>query len=85
LLAQNYPNPFNPATQIVYAIPQSGLVTLKIYDLTGREIQTLINTFQPAGQYAYEFDGKRLASGVYFYRLQVGDRFSEIKKMMYLK
>ncbi len=84
-LAQNYPNPFNPVTKISYAIPQSGLVTLKIYDIGGREIQTLIHEIQPAGSYTFDFDAKGLASGVYFYRLEVDDHLSEIKKMMYLK
>jgi hypothetical protein len=85
LLAQNYPNPFNPATKISYAIPQAGFVTLKIYDIAGREVQTLVNGFQQAGRYTFDFEGKKLATGVYFYKLQVGDRFSEIKKMMYIK
>ncbi|HEX9973922.1 MAG TPA: T9SS type A sorting domain-containing protein, partial [bacterium] len=85
LLAQNYPNPFNPSTKISYSIPLSGFVTLKVYDIAGREVQTLVHEFRPAGSYTFEFDGGRMASGVYFYRLQVGDRFSEIKKMIHLK
>ena len=85
MLAQNYPNPFNPVTKIAYAIPQPGFVTLKVYDMVGREVQTLVNEFQSAGRYTFDFDGRKLATGVYFYKLQVGDRFSEIKKMMYIK
>ncbi len=85
LLAQNYPNPFNPATKISYAIPQPGFVTLKIYDMVGREVQTLVNEFQKVGRYTLDFNGRKLATGVYFYKLQVGDRFSEIKKMLYIK
>ena len=87
-LEQNYPNPFNPSTVIRYAIPQDGLVTLKVYDITGREVTTLVNEQKSAGTYEARFDakenGKSLASGVYFYRVQAGS-FSEAKKMVLLK
>jgi hypothetical protein len=87
-LEQNYPNPFNPSTVIRYAIPQDGLVTLKVYDITGREVTTLVNEQKSAGTYEARFDarenGKSLASGVYFYRVQAG-AFSEVRKMVLLK
>lgn len=83
-LTQNYPNPFNPATQIEYTIPQSGLVTLKVYNLLGQEVATLLSEVQNAGNYKATFDGSKLASGVYFYRLDVGN-FSATKKMILMK
>ncbi|MDP2363991.1 MAG: T9SS type A sorting domain-containing protein [Ignavibacteria bacterium] len=76
-LSQNYPNPFNPTTVINYQLPIAGLVTLKVYDLLGREIATLVNKEKTAGSYEVEFrssvGGHQLANGVYFYRLQVED------------
>ena len=83
-LFQNYPNPFNPSTMIKYKIPESGLVTIKVYDALGREIATLVNEEKPAGSYEIEFDGSNLSSGVYFYRLNF-DSFISIKKMILLK
>lgn len=88
-LSQNYPNPFNPSTTIEYQLPQNGLVQLKIYDIAGREVATLINEVQNAGSYrvqwnATDVQGSKVASGVYFYRLTSGS-FSQIKKMMLLK
>jgi hypothetical protein len=71
-LGQNYPNPFNPATKIDYAILRSGYVSLKVYDLLGREVATLVAGAQDAGQHTATFDAARFSSGVYFYRLQVG-------------
>ncbi len=68
-LSQNYPNPFNPTTSISYRIPQNGLVTLKIYDILGNEITTLINTIENAGYYKTRFDGSQYSSGIYFARL----------------
>ena len=84
-LLQNYPNPFNPRTTIAYSIPLSGFVELKIYNVLGREIQTLVNDFRQAGSYSFDFDASQLSNGVYFYQLKVGNRFSETKKMLYLK
>jgi len=92
ILYQNYPNPFNPITQIKYVIPilpetsqRSGiLVELKIYDVLGREIKTLIQKEQSPGIYTVEFDGSRLASGVYFYKLQAGS-YSAVKKLLLMK
>ena len=83
-LSQNYPNPFNPTTTINYQLPMSGQVTLKVFDMLGREIATLVNDNENAGSYSAKFDGSRLASGVYFYRLQAGS-FSQTKKLMLVK
>ena len=83
-LSQNYPNPFNPTTVISYQVPVSGQVTLKVYDMLGREIATLVNNKESAGSYSVKFDGSRLASGVYFYRLQAGS-FSQTKKLLLMK
>ncbi|HSD64820.1 MAG TPA: T9SS type A sorting domain-containing protein [Ignavibacteriaceae bacterium] len=83
-LEQNYPNPFNPTTQINYSIPSSQKVVLKVYDELGREVATLVNIEQPAGNYSADFNAAGLASGVYFYRLQAGN-FIEMKKMILMK
>jgi hypothetical protein len=83
-LEQNYPNPFNPSTTIQYQIPESGLVTLKIYDVLGREIITLVNEELSAGKHEADFDASGFNSGVYFYRLQAGS-FIETKKMVLMK
>jgi hypothetical protein len=83
-LWQNYPNPFNPVTKINYSIPEMSNVRIKVYDNLGNEVTTLVNKDQNAGIYNIEFDGKGLASGIYFYRLQAGD-FIETKKMILLK
>jgi hypothetical protein len=83
-LSQNYPNPFNPSTTIKYQIPKDGLVTLKVYDILGAEVATLVNEEKIAGKYETNFDASRLASGVYLYRLKVND-FVSVKKMMLLK
>lgn len=69
-LDQNYPNPFNPSTNINYTLDQAGVVTLKVYDITGREVATLVNTRENAGQHSVTFDATNLASGVYIYSLQ---------------
>lgn len=88
-LSQNYPNPFNPTTRFNYALPTGSHVTLKIYDILGREIQQLVNGFNPAGSYIVEFNATALASGVYFYRLEAigtnGTRFLDTKRMMLIK
>lgn len=80
----NYPNPFNPTTTIVYHLPKTGHVTLKVYDIVGREIKTLVDGYQEAGVHFIEFDGFGLASGVYFYRFAVLGR-NEVKKMLLVK
>jgi hypothetical protein len=83
-LNQNYPNPFNPVTTISYGIPKAEFVTIKIYDILGREIRTLVNKEMNAGYYDIVFDAAKLASGVYFYRIEAG-KFTRIKKLMLLK
>ncbi len=83
-LEQNYPNPFNPSTQIDYQIPKSGFVTLKVYDILGREVATLVNHEKRAGKYSIVFNNSNLSSGIYFYRLQAGS-YTEVRKMMLLK
>jgi len=83
-LIQNYPNPFNPTSIIRFQIAESGFVTLKVYDVLGREIATLVNKEKPVGSYEIKFDGSNLSSGVYFYRLNF-DSFISIKKMILLK
>lgn len=83
-LHQNYPNPFNPVTRIHYELRTSGLITLKVYDAKGKEIQTLVNENQSSGIYSAEFDGSFLPSGIYFYKLEAGS-FSETKKMILVK
>jgi len=90
VLHHNYPNPFNPTTTIRYEIPQEGIVTLKIYDILGQEVATIVNEFQKADRYEIEFNslsvlgGRGLASGVYIYRIKVND-FIESKKMLLIK
>jgi len=83
-LSQNYPNPFNPTTKINFSITKSGLTTLKVYDLLGKEVATLINQNLNAGTYVADFDGANLSSGVYFYKLEVNG-FTEVKRMTLLK
>jgi photosystem II stability/assembly factor-like uncharacterized protein len=83
-LSQNYPNPFNPSTTIKFSISQAGLVTLKVYDILGRQVATLVNEEKPAGSYEVEFNPARLSSGIYFYSIRSGN-FSETKKMIFMK
>jgi hypothetical protein len=83
-LSQNYPNPFNPVTEIRYSVPQSGAVTLKVYNLLGQEVATLVNREQKAGDYTVNFSASNLASGVYIYKIRSGE-FSLAKKMTLLK
>jgi len=84
LLSQNYPNPFNPSTTINWEMPQAGYVTLKIYDVLGREVITLVNEELNAGKHEVVFDAQRFSSGIYFYQLKAGS-FVGTKKMLYLK
>jgi len=81
-LSQNYPNPFNPSTVISYAINDNASVNIKIYDMTGREVRTLVNSFQNAGTYSVNFNASNLASGIYFYVLRVNTGVNEITKTM---
>jgi len=81
---QNYPNPFNPVSHLEFGISDLGFVSLKVYDVLGREIKTLVNEIKPAGTYKIEFDGSNFASGVYFYKLEAGD-FVQTKRMVLVK
>jgi len=83
-LLQNYPNPFNPSTTIEYQIPNGGNVTLKVYDMLGREVTTLVNEYKPAGKYTAAFNGANLSSGVYLYKLSAGS-YTTIRKMLLVK
>jgi hypothetical protein len=83
-LDQNYPNPFNPATTIDFTLPQSGFVTLKVYDILGREVATLLEAYRSAGQHAVNFDASQLTSGIYYYTLTADD-FKESRKMVLLR
>jgi len=86
-LSQNYPNPFNPSTKIKFTIssaPGGGFTSLKVYDVLGKEITTLINEEKPSGEYEIEFNGNRLTSGIYFYQLRAGS-FIQTKKMLLIK
>ena len=83
-LENNYPNPFNPETNIRYQIPKAAVVTIKLYDVTGREVSTLVNERHDAGYYNYRFNGEGLTSGVYFYSIQAGD-YKDVKRMMLIK
>ena len=83
-LTQNYPNPFNPTTNIRYSIPNAGHVSLKIYNMLGQVVETLVDNDQAQGAYVVSFDAARLSTGVYFYRIESGS-FSTVKKMILLK
>jgi photosystem II stability/assembly factor-like uncharacterized protein len=83
-LNQNYPNPFNPTTKISFNLPMSGLTTLAIYDISGREVVQLVNEVKTAGSYSVKFNGSNLSSGVYYYSLSAGS-FTETKKMILIK
>jgi hypothetical protein len=83
-LSQNYPNPFNPSTKILYSVESKQYVSLKIYDILGREVATLVNELQPAGTYEVEWKAESLTNGMYFYRLHVGNHL-ETKKMLLIK
>jgi hypothetical protein len=83
-LKQNYPNPFNPATSIEFTLQRAGNVSLKVFDILGNEITTLVNGYTEAGPHTVKFNASDLASGVYFYKLMSGSS-SEVKKMVLMK
>jgi hypothetical protein len=83
-ISQNYPNPFNPTTTIKYSVSKQSIVAIKVYDVLGREIETLVNDEKSTGNYKVEFDASKLTSGIYFYRMQAGD-FVETKKIILMK
>jgi hypothetical protein len=84
VLSQNYPNPFNPSTKITYALPSQSPVVIKVYDLTGQEVITLVDEVKEAGTYEINFNALNFSSGVYIYQMRAGD-FSSVKKMSILK
>lgn len=83
-LSQNYPNPFNPKTKINFSIPKSDFVSLRVYDILGREVKVLANELLTAGEYEAEFDGGDLSSGMYYYSLRSGE-YVDVKKMVLVK
>ena len=83
-LSQNYPNPFNPTTNLEFGISDFGFVSLKVYDILGKEVKTLVNEIKPAGTYKVEFDGSSLSSGIYFYTIEAGS-FIQTKRMLLIK
>jgi hypothetical protein len=83
-LGQNYPNPFNSSTTIRYTVPTAQQVSLDVFDVLGRRVATLVDTYQPAAEYVIRFSGKELASGVYVYRLKVGG-FAASRKMVLVR
>jgi hypothetical protein len=83
-LNQNYPNPFNPTTTIIYEIPEKSIVTLKVYDILGNEITTLLNEEKQPGSYKVNWNANSISSGIYFYTLSAGNYFST-KKMVLIK
>jgi hypothetical protein len=88
-LGQNYPNPYNPVTQITYQLPQPGVVSLKIYNVQGQLVRTLVNEYKPAGAHSISWNGRsdlgmEVSSGIYLYRIQAGN-FTETKRMILLK
>ncbi|MEI7484873.1 MAG: LamG-like jellyroll fold domain-containing protein [Ignavibacteriota bacterium] len=83
-LSQNYPNPFNPVTKIEYALPKTGLVTMKVYNVLGKEVATLVNEVKNAGNYTVDFNASNLSSGTYFYKIETNG-FSDVKRMMLIK
>jgi hypothetical protein len=85
ILYQNYPNPFNPVTKISYRLGVASYVTLQVTDVLGKEVESLVNDKQNAGNYEVEFNGTDLPSGIYFYRLDVNGILSGVKRMILLK
>ncbi|MBN1633246.1 MAG: T9SS type A sorting domain-containing protein [Ignavibacteria bacterium] len=83
-LGQNFPNPFNPSTKIQFDLPENGFVSLKVYDMLGREVAVLVNDYESAGSYIVDFNGSRLSSGIYYYRIETGS-YAEVRKMILLK
>ena len=83
-LSQNYPNPFNPSTVIRYSLFENGFTSLKIYDISGKEVANLVNEMQAPGRYEVKFSGSDFASGVYFYKITAGN-FSDVKRMFLIK
>ncbi|MBS1518696.1 MAG: T9SS type A sorting domain-containing protein, partial [Bacteroidetes bacterium] len=83
-LDQNYPNPFNPSTRISYAVPKESFVSIKIFDILGKEVMSLVNENKQPGYYDVQFNASNFASGMYFYKIEAGN-FTETKRMILLK
>jgi hypothetical protein len=83
-LSQNYPNPFNPSTVINFSLPQDAQVKLTVYDMLGREVAVMVNELRSAGTYSIAVDGRSMASGIYVYRLEAGNR-TFTRKMTLIK
>ena len=83
-LSQNYPNPFNPSTKITFTIPEAGLVSLKVFNILGEEVATLLNNEMKTGVYEVDFNGANLSSGIYFYSIKANS-FTSTKKMILIK
>jgi len=83
-LKQNFPNPFNPTTNIQFDLPNDVFVKIKVYDILGKEVATLVNEFKMAGSYIVSFKGSHLSSGVYYYKIEAG-AFTDIKRMVLIK
>ncbi|MDZ7797036.1 MAG: T9SS type A sorting domain-containing protein [Candidatus Marinimicrobia bacterium] len=83
-LEQNYPNPFNPTTSFSYTLHEANNVTISIFDLTGRKIETIVDDYQQAGTYLMQWDASEYSSGIYLYRLSTND-FTTTKKMLFMK
>jgi len=83
-LYQNYPNPFNPETTIKFELPEDAIVSLKVYDILGKEVATLIDGFEEAGYHQASLNATNLASGLYFYRITAGS-FTDVKKLVVVK
>jgi hypothetical protein len=83
-LYQNYPNPFNPTTKIIYQLPENSNVRLEVYDILGNRVATLVNGFEIAGRHEVEFDGSKMASGIYIYQIKTS-KYIAIKKMILMK
>jgi len=84
LLYENYPKPFNSETNIEYSLLKSGIVTIKIYDILGKELLSLVNEFKQAGSYSVTFDATNYPSGVYYYKITVGN-FVQVRKMILIR
>lgn len=84
VLSQNYPNPFNPSTTIEFNLPKSEFVELKVYNILGKEVSTIVTKKLNQGNHTYTFDGKNMASGIYYYQLVAGD-YRQVKKMILIK
>jgi hypothetical protein len=83
-LSQNYPNPFNPTTTIEYSIPERELVQLKVYNVLGQEVKTLVNSYEKPGTYKINFDASDLSTGIYYYRIEAGD-YKQVRKMILIR